>query len=158
MDHVMTPEVALPRMRATLDRGEPLRLVVTGTSMAPFLRHKKDAVILTSFDGTPNPGDILFYVLDNGRPLLHRFHRVLPDGRYLICGDHLLGLEHVRPDQVWARAVQLQRGQTLFSADAGWWRLLSRLWIALFPLRRPLLAVLHALWRAKQKLRRARAS
>ncbi len=40
---------ALPKIQALLQSGQACRLVVTGNSMLPFLRHEKDAVILAPY-------------------------------------------------------------------------------------------------------------
>ena len=58
----MPPEQALPRITALLEAGSSCRLVVTGNSMLPFLRHKRDAVILSPLSEPARRGDILFYL------------------------------------------------------------------------------------------------
>lgn len=152
METVLTAQEALPRMRAILDQGSRYKLTVTGTSMVPFLRHRKDVVLLEPWDGAVRPGEILFYLTAAGRPLLHRLHKQLADGTLVLCGDHLTCLETVHPEQVWARVCQVERNGRTIAADAPLWRWTSRLWIGLFPIRKALLILVHGLWRLKQLL------
>lgn len=149
MNRKLTPEEALPRIRAVLELGQPCRLVVTGTSMVPFLRHEKDVVLLAPFRGQARPGDILFYLRGAHRPILHRVHRIEADGTLLICGDNQTRLEPVRPSQILAVVSRVERNGRSIDCTRLPWRLLSRMWMALLPVRGPLLRMLH--WCAKRK-------
>jgi len=147
----MNADVALQQIRTILDTGGEAPLRVTGTSMVPFLRHRKDFVTLTAFDGHVRPGDILFYLTHQGRPILHRYHKTLPDGRMLICGDNQTRPDFVSPEQVLAKACRINRNGRQFSADTPLWRGLSLLWIRLFPVRKPLLNVIQWVWKVLKK-------
>ena len=145
MDRKMTPQQALPKIKAVLDLGQTCQLTVTGTSMVPFLRHEKDAVILTAFSGAAVRGDILFYLRDGQTPILHRVHRVRPDGSFLICGDNQIRLETVAPAQVLATVTHVIRRGKLIPCGSFLWRFLSALWLLLYPIRTPLLKLIHRL-------------
>ena len=141
----MSPEQALPRLTALLDAGLSCRLVVTGNSMLPFLRHKRDAVILSPLSGPAHRGDILFYLRGNAVPILHRVCAVRPDGWLLMCGDAQVGLEPVSPDRVLARVTQIDKNGTLSDPTTPLSRLKAELWIMLRPVRPYILAVLRRL-------------
>ena len=139
------PEQALPKIMAILDEGLPCRLVVTGNSMLPFLRHRRDTVILAPVSSPIRRGDILFYLRRGGAPILHRVCAVRPDGVLLMCGDAQVGLEPISPDRVLARADHIDRNGTVTDCSAPLPRLKARLWIALRPVRPYILAVLRRL-------------
>lgn len=139
----ISPEQALPRIKALLAEGLPCRLVVTGSSMIPFLRHRQDAVYLTPADGSIRVGDILLYLRGANVPILHRVHRLLPDGTLVMCGDAQVGLEPIRREQVLAKVSHVERsGKTIPCARISL-RLSVRLWRLMRPLRPYLLAVMR---------------
>ena len=143
----LPPAQALPRMRELLDRGRVCRLTVTGRSMYPFLRDTRDAVTLAKPDGPFRRGDILFYLRSPDFPILHRVHRVLPDGTLLLCGDAQRVMERVAPPQVMARVTHIVRDERIIPCTDRGYRLLVSLWMALFPLRRYILGVMRRLSR-----------
>lgn len=135
---------ALPKIQAILRSGKSCRLVVTGNSMAPFLRHEKDAVILTSCHAV-HRGDILFYFRSPEVCVLHRVCKVCRDGTLLLCGDAQSQREPVVPQQVIAKVSQVERNGKYvdcqrFSLRAAVW-----LWQMLRPVRPYLLLLLRKL-------------
>ena len=141
------PREGVFRIRQTLARGDSCRLWVTGTSMVPFLRGEKDAVILKPFDGQVRRGDLLFYSRPNGQHILHRVHKICPDGSYLLCGDNQTALERVRHEQVIAAVTAIERRGRQFPQNHFLWRTLSGIWMGLFFLRPALLYLMHGLWK-----------
>lgn len=138
----ISPEQALPRIKNLLAEGLPCRLVVTGSSMLPFLRHKRDAVYLIPADGSIRVGDILFYLRGANAPILHRVHKLLPDGTLIMCGDAQVGLEPIRREQVLAKVSHVERGGKTIPCTHISLRLSVRLWRLMCPLRPYLLAVM----------------
>lgn len=66
-------EEMAPVIEAGLAQGQEVVLTVTGNSMAPFLRHQRDQVVLTATDPTAlQPGDVPLYRRRNGQFVLHR--------------------------------------------------------------------------------------
>ena len=140
-----TPEQALPKIMAILDEGISCRLVVTGSSMLPFLRHRRDTVILSPISTPIRRGDILFYLRPGDIPILHRVCAVRQDGSLLMCGDAQVGLEPISPRQVLARVTQIEKNGTLTDCSTPIFRLKAELWIALRPVRPYILAALRRL-------------
>ena len=138
-----SPEQVLPRIRARLAEGLPCRLVVTGSSMLPFLRHGQDAVYLIPADGPIRVGDILFYLRSANVPILHRVHKLLPDGTLIMCGDAQVGLEPIRREQVLAKVSHVEHGGKTIPCARISLRLSVRLWRLLRPLRPYLLAFMR---------------
>ena len=62
-----------PIMAECMEQGQEVVLTITGNSMSPFLRNKKDQVVLTTCDPTAlQPGDVPLYRRRSGRYVLHR--------------------------------------------------------------------------------------
>lgn len=138
---VQSPAEALPRLTAALEQGRPCRLTVTGTSMTPFLRHREDAVWLEKAASPFHRGEILLYLRAPNVPVLHRVHRVEPDGRLLMCGDAQRVLEPILPRQVLARVTHIQRGEKKTDCASPALRLRVELWQRLRPVRRYILGI-----------------
>ncbi len=62
-----------PMLSDCIAQGQEVVLTITGHSMSPFLRNKKDQVVLTACDPTAlQPGDVPLYRRRNGKLILHR--------------------------------------------------------------------------------------
>lgn len=134
------PEQALPRIAALLREGLPCRLVVTGNSMLPFLRHKRDAVFLVPAGDEIRAGDILLYLRGPRTPILHRVHGCRPDGVLIMCGDGQTGLEPITRERVLAKVSHVERNGRRIDCKTPVLRLLVVLWRGLYPVRSYLLA------------------
>ncbi len=131
----LSPEVALPRMKASLDAGRPCLLWVTGTSMVPILREGRDAVILVPLERAPRRGDILFYLRPGNHCIIHRVHKVCADGSLRLCGDAQTALEPVYPAQFLALVSHIKRPDGLLDCRSVGWRFKCWLWMATRPVR-----------------------
>ncbi len=122
-------------------------IAVTGFSMLPTLRQGRDAVALAQ-PGRLRRGDIILYRRKAGQFVLHRIVREQEDG-LLCCGDNQWKLETVEREQVLAVVCAVWRkGRKVPTNSPCLW---TGLWLVLFPVRRPLLAVRRALGRLKRK-------
>ena len=142
----ISPEQAIPRMRALLEEGIPCHLTVTGDSMRPFLRHQRDGVILAPVSGEIRRGDILFYLRAPNAPILHRVHRA-EGNRLVMCGDAQTGLEPIAREQVLGVVSHIKREGRVIPCENRCLRLSVALWMSLRPVRPYLLALLNKLKR-----------
>lgn len=143
----ISPEQAIPRIQALLEQGLPCHLTVTGSSMRPFLRDKRDAVLLAPPKGEPRPGDILFYLRSPTVCILHRVHALRGDGTLLMCGDAQTGLEPIRREQILGVVSHIKRdGKAIACSDLRL-KTLTGAWRVLRPVRPYLLAVWNRLER-----------
>ena len=126
-EEIYSPQEALPRIKALLAEGKSCRLVVTGNSMLPFLRHGSDAVIITAFTPPVRKNEILFYCRADGRCVLHRVHRFTTDRIPLLCGDAQSALEPIDPAQIVARVTHIEKNGRIKSCRAIGLRL--RVWV-----------------------------
>ncbi len=145
-----------PVMQELLMEGQEVVLTVTGNSMSPFLRHRRDQVVLVAADPTAlQPGDVPLIRRDNGQFVLHRIverddgtvrtawgrKKTYPsrtdDLRYTLLGDAQWDLEpDVRPDQILAVATAfIRKGRRWDCASPAYRRNRLR-WHRLLPLRR----------------------
>ena len=137
---MLPPEVLLEEYRRILVE-EPqvaaLPLIVSGSSMTPFLISGRDTVHLSRLERPARRGDILLYRRDNGDYVLHRVRRVEKDGTLTIIGDAQTELEHgIREDQIIAVVTSvIRKGKRMGPGDF-WWEFFEKVWIRMIPLRR----------------------
>lgn len=110
------------------------RLVVSGSSMQPMLRHRQDAVELAPVTRNLKKGDLILYRRENGNYVLHRILRA--KGEDLVCcGDNQYRTEKVSARQALAIVTAFtHKGKTYLVTDKGY-RLYVTLWVGLHPLR-----------------------
>ena len=137
---VLTPEVLLEEYRRLLaedPRIKELPLVVSGSSMTPFLVSGRDTAFLSRLERPVRRGDILLYRRDNGQYVLHRVWRVEEDGTYTIVGDAQTELERgIRAGQVIALVTAVERKGKRMGPGSFWWEFFEKVWIRMVPLRR----------------------
>ena len=137
----------MPLVRERLNAGHAVRyLPFRGVSMLPMLRQGKDSVELSPLPPKLRKYDLPVYQYPSGKYVMHRVVAVLDD-HYLCLGDNTYDYETIRPEQLVGLVSAFKRGQKRIEVDAPMYRLYSRVWVALFPLRRFLRSVKHWLRR-----------
>lgn len=139
-------------MEPQLTRGGSVVLPVTGASMHPMLINRRDSVTLRSAD-TAQKGELIFYRRDNGEFVLHRVIRVLGEGEYLCCGDNQYAPETVFGRQILATVTEFTRNGKQYRVDEGGYKAYVGVWVWLFPVRRPILALRRRLGKLRKKLK-----
>lgn len=133
-----------PRTEAMLARGEQVIFQVSGDSMRPTLKPRRDAVVLAQLEAwPPQKGDILFFRSDKGQGgySLHRVYK-LEDGMPVMNGDAQHWLEGPIPrDRVLAKAIVLLREGEPVDVDGRGYRVYVSLWRWTRPIRWPMFAV-----------------
>ncbi len=163
-----------PLLLSCLEQGQEVVITVTGNSMAPFLRHRRDQVVLVKAAGDRlQPGDVPLYRRRSGQYVLHRVvarddghtrqelggREALPATgdslRYTMLGDAQTLPEHgIAPDQILAMAVAFRRkGRTWYCDSTAYRRYVHR-WHRLLPIRRPLMFIHRLPGRIKGRLQR----
>ena len=123
-------------LRDLINEGKDVTLIVTGSSMSPFLIHERDTVYLRKPDHELKKGDIVFYERDNGQFVLHRILRVNNDGTYDIIGDNQDETEKgVRIDQIFAYVFKVKRKDRIIEPGSFWWEFFAGPWMAMIPIR-----------------------
>ena len=141
------PEVLLEEYRRLLaeePRIQALPLVISGSSMSPFLIHGRDTVYLSRLTRPVRRGDILLYRRNSGGYVVHRVWKVCPDS-YTMVGDGQQVLEPgIRADQVIAIVTAVSRKGKRLEPGSFWWDFFGKVWIRMVPVR-PLVQGIYGL-------------
>lgn len=145
-------------MRATIDTSEYVSnlkqlveadhevvITVAGRSMEPFLRNRRDHVLLKKPITPPKNGDIVFYQRKTGQYVLHRVFKKKPEGYYLM-GDGQVDLEGpIGKEAIFAIASEVERNGRWFSVESPSWITVCGIWRILYPVRKLAYAVKKAI-------------
>lgn len=71
-----------------------------GTSMLPLIKQDTDVSVIKKVDRELKKNDVVLFLRDNGNYILHRIIKLLPDNKYLICGDNRYIAETVKKEQI----------------------------------------------------------
>ena len=136
---ILPPQILLEEYRRLLredEQIESLPLVISGSSMSPFLIGGRDTVYLSRVSRPIRRGDVLLYRRTNGRYVLHRVFAVMDSGLTMV-GDAQTVLEHgIQPDQVFAIMTRAERKGKMLSPGDFWWAFFEKVWIRMIPVRR----------------------
>lgn len=138
MEHkvkVLEPEQLMPKLLEMLEVTEPVPLVISGSSMTPFLVHGRDTVYLSKVKEPLRRGDMVLYRRDSGNYILHRVYRV-EETTFTMVGDAQTWLEPgILPDQILAMVTAVRRKGTVLQRGSFWWDFFEKVWIRMVPLR-----------------------
>ena len=140
-------------MLPQLSQGGTVRLTVSGCSMHPMLRSRRDTVVLRE-DADLRKGDLILFRREDGSFVLHRIVRVKNADQWIVCGDNQYEPEIVERDQVLAKMTEFIRGGKTFRAEHPGYKAYVAIWVWLFPVRRPLLAMRRFCGRIVRKMKR----
>ena len=135
----LPPEVLLEEYRRILAEEpevEALPLVISGSSMTPFLVHGRDTVYLSRLERPARRGDMLLYQRTNGQYVLHRVWKAEKDGTFTMVGDAQTELEPgIRENQIIAIVTSVVRKGKPMAPGGFWWEFFEKVWIRMVPLR-----------------------
>ena len=136
-------------LKELVEEGREVSMLISGSSMSPFLCHGRDQVYFKAPDRPLRVGDMVFFQRRSGQYVLHRICKV-KDGSYYIVGDAQTAIEGpVSREQIFALVTRVRRkGRILVPGDF-WWEFFARVWVRLIPLR-PLLVRAHGLFQRKR--------
>ncbi|MBO5953037.1 MAG: S24/S26 family peptidase [Oscillospiraceae bacterium] len=126
-------------LQLQLDRGGTATLTVTGSSMMPMLHSHTDTVFLVPVTASLKKKDLILYRRENGKYVLHRIVRQRSREAFICSGDN-----QWEPETVYAhQAIGLVNGFTRkgkrYSVEHLGYRIYVWFWVAIFPVRRPLI-------------------
>ncbi len=134
-------ELIIPYIRECIKAGQNVKLAVTGNSMYPLLRGNSDAVFLTKPVDLKKYDVVLFRRAD-GDYVLHRII-LIKDDIMTISGDAEIKKEYpVFIDDCIGKMTAFERRGKLHTTDDFSYKLYSRFWLLVFPLRRIIIAFL----------------
>ncbi len=126
--------------------GGYIPICVSGYSMRPLLRHKKDTVwIKKCSEAELKRGRIVLYRRSDGRLFLHRIRKVEKSGRLLINGDAHTHCDSIRTSQVLGAVSEIERNGKKLPYDCFSLKCYEKLWYFTRPFRPLFLRILHLL-------------
>lgn len=120
----------------TVKNGGNMPLVVTGNSMKPFMVDGRDTVWLENCkDSDYKRGKILLFRREDGKIVLHRVRKVLPDGILVMNGDAQYWCEEIKKEQVLAVVTYIEKNGKKMSCNSLKYKIKIEVWQLLKPLR-----------------------
>lgn len=136
---------AIENVKMLVDEGRKVILPVKGNSMLPFIVGDRDSVELKKTDRVV-VGDVVLAWVDGNHYVIHRIIQRDASGHLTLMGDgNIAGTEHCTEQDVVAKALYRVRPDgrknPLYNNSTG-----VRVWKALLPVRRWILAVYRRVW------------
>ena len=134
----------LPVLIDIIKSGKEVSVTVTGSSMAPFLAHLRDSIIVSPPPEQFHRGDMVFFQRKDGDYVMHRIHHIR-DG--ILGGDPQFqppGAEYlfqtqiegpIDPEQVFGIVRKVIRKGKIMQEGDFWWNFFEKVWIRIIPLR-----------------------
>ena len=133
-------DILLSNVRILIADGHTVTIRVKGNSMRPFLENGRDSVILAPFSELKR-GDVILAEITQGQYILHRIIRMKGDCLTLMGDGNLKGTESCNTSDVIGVVTTLIRDGKPLDCSSRKWKISSRIWGALRPMRRYLLAI-----------------
>lgn len=133
-----------------LENGGKATLAVTGGSMLPMLRNRRDMVVLIP-PAEPKKGDVVLFIRNNGSYVLHRIVATTETG-FLCCGDNQDVCEPITPEQIVAVVDSFSRKGKSYTLDNFWYRVYKTVWMKFFFLRPCYIRVRRLLGKLRRKI------
>lgn len=130
------PNIQHKTFEELLDENGAFVYTNVGYSMMPLLRQHRDLIeIRKKGPGRCRKYDVVLYKRGD-KYILHRILKVLPDGKYLIAGDHNSFLEKDITDEriLGVMTKVIRDGKTITADDKGY-QAYVHLWCDLYPIR-----------------------
>ena len=137
----ISSEVLFTAIKEQLAAGRQAAFTVTGMSMWPFLCHGRDQVIVEACgEETPCRGDIVLLQTCLGNYLLHRVTKKTDTGVVTTGDGNCFRDGEFRFSCIRAKVVSLVRDGKVIGCSGWKWKVMSQIWMALFPVRKLMFA------------------
>lgn len=133
--NIVSPELVMEPLLSLLAETAAVPLVISGSSMTPFLAPGRDTVYLSAISEPLRRGDMVLYRRDNGRYVLHRILRVNGDSYTMVGDAQSVPEPGIRREQILAIVTAVRRKEKLLKKGSFWWVFFERVWIHMLPLR-----------------------
>ena len=128
-------------LRELVEEGREVSMVITGSSMSPFLIHERDTIFFQKPDRKLKRGDMVFYQRVDGQFVMHRIYRVRPNG-YDIVGDAQQEIERgVLREQIFALVTKVERKGKMLKPRDFLWEFFAGIWLFVLPIRHVLMRI-----------------
>ena len=136
----ISDEIFMNNILQMLKEGHSVTMQAKGVSMRPFIEYGRDSVILYSCEEL-KVGDIVLAEVEPKKHVLHRLIRKKGDLLILMGDGNVKGVEKCKSEDVIGIAKFIIRDGKKIDCNSRKWRIYSRIWRFLRPLRRYLLAI-----------------
>lgn len=135
--------IFLPQVSSLLKEGKTVTLRARGFSMRPFIEHDRDDLVFAYTDSSNiKVRDVVLAEISEGHFVCHRVEKI--DGeKVTLRGDgNVVGTEQCTLADVRGKLIQVGRlGKTWNLEESCFWKVYSRIWPSLLPIRRYLLVL-----------------
>lgn len=122
-------------LKSLVEEGHEVSLLISGSSMAPFLIHHRDTIWFRAPDRELKAGDMVFYRRLSGQYVMHRIRAVKNDGYYLIGDGQQVVEGPIAREQIFGLVTAVKRKGKMMRPGDFWWEFFARVWLRLVPLR-----------------------
>lgn len=130
----------LPVVNEMIQTGRKVMIPVSGNSMRPFIAGNRDKVILGKASRLKK-GDVILLKNRYGDYIQHRIYSV-QNNRYKTIGDYCIkGDGTVEAENVYGVVIAVIRKGKRISCSGPVWKMYTHIWLALFPVRKYLIAL-----------------
>ena len=122
-------------LRELVREGKEVSMLITGSSMSPFLLSHKDTICFKAPWRPLRRGDMVFYERLNGQFVMHRICKVRKEGLYIV-GDGQNEIEGpVNPAQIFALVTKVKRRDKWVGPGNFWWEFYEHIWLRMIIFR-----------------------
>lgn len=122
-------------LREMVREGHEVSLMISGSSMAPFLVHHRDSILIGPVTRPLKRGDMAFYERPTGQFVMHRIRWVRKEGVYLIGDAQTVTEGPLDTERVFAVVKSVRRKGRWVGPEDRWWRFFATTWLKVIPLR-----------------------
>ena len=132
----------LPVLIEIINTGHDVSLLISGSSMAPFLIHHRDTIIISKPNRSFKKGDMVFFKRMNGQYVMHRIHHIDKTSNLFLVGDGQRVIEGpIKQEQVFGIINTVIRNDKVITKGDFWWFFFEKIWIRIVPFRRVLINI-----------------
>lgn len=133
-------ELFFTEVERQLAEGNQVRIRIKGSSMMPFMRGGDEALLDKPDKKRLRRGMMVVAHTEEQKIVLHRIVRMEGERITLLGDGNTNCFEHTSPRQVIAVVVRFYHGGHTYNPDSRWMRAAARIWYALHPERKHILA------------------
>ena len=79
--------VYIPVLKDLVEEGKEVSMMISGSSMNPFLIHQRDYILMKKPEEELKAGDMVFFQRRDEAYVMHRIHHINKEGKLFIIGD-----------------------------------------------------------------------
>ncbi len=119
----------VPLITDLLNDGKNVIITARGNSMRPMVKNLRDAIILSSYNGEAEIGDVILYKRESGSFVLHRIVDKREDGSFTLMGDFQTVCEEgIKQSQIIACLSGIVRKNKTYMCSSKEYQRYSRFW------------------------------